>query len=67
MKEGDAAEFERAKNASFGSDIGGKDDPGRLAERGFEGREAGGLIGAGVERKGVKEGTVFNVLSDETA
>lgn len=59
-----------AKNASFNTDIGGKGDPGRLAEEGFQKMNAniagGGVVGGGGMRGG--EGEVsqpYEVLGRE--
>jgi hypothetical protein len=62
-------EDENKQNASFGTDIGGPNDPGRLPVEEFANRAADGTNGglAGVStQKGGSSGTQFDTLEGET-
>lgn len=62
-------EDENKQNASFGTDIGGPNDPGRISVEEFEERAAGGT-GAGLSsvptQKGDASGTQYDTLEGET-
>ncbi|TKA71998.1 hypothetical protein B0A55_07665 [Friedmanniomyces simplex] len=51
-----SADFDNAPNASFTTDIGGKDDPGRAALGGMEARNARGAGGEGARQYGQVDG-----------
>ena len=56
------------KNASFTTDIGGKDDPGRLAEEKFQRQNANATDIAGVPgQQNVPGDNTYDVLGDETS
>ncbi|KAL3468018.1 hypothetical protein BJX64DRAFT_282904 [Aspergillus heterothallicus] len=54
-------------NASFNSEIGSEDDPGRLAEQKFQRREAETVAGAAAptQKKGAGDGTWYEPLSSD--
>lgn len=57
-----------AKNASFNSEIGGKNDPSRLAEQKMQRENAQSASDAGFPRdKGTTEGTPYDILGGDTA
>lgn len=58
-----------APNASFNSDIGGKNDPGRAALQGLQraDAQAGGDAGAGPRQSGVTNDGQFDALKDAEA
>jgi len=57
-----------SKNASFNSDIGGKDDPGRLAENTFSQQNAGFSNSAGVPlQKGDVGDNTYDALGSDTS
>jgi hypothetical protein len=61
---------ESAPNASFNQDIGGKDDPGRVAEANYQLRDAqpGADAAGGPRQAGVTGQTTYDALnSDEAA
>ena len=58
-----------APNASFNSDIGGKNDPGRAALQDLQraDAQAGGDAGAGPRQSGVTNDGQFDILKDAEA
>lgn len=57
-----------SKNASFNSEIGGKNDPGRLAEQKFQRDNAEGSGDAGFPRqKGVSGDNTYDTLGGDTS
>jgi len=58
-----------APNASFNTDIGGKNDPGRAALQGLQKKDAqaGGDVGAGPRQSGVSNDGQFDRLGDADA
>ncbi|KUJ18392.1 uncharacterized protein LY89DRAFT_733063 [Mollisia scopiformis] len=59
---------ENAKNASFNQDIGGKNDPGRLAEQKFERENADAAGTAGMpKQQGVSGDNTYDTLGGDTS
>ena len=56
-----------APNASFNTDIGSEEDPGRLAEHKYQKREAIGSNDAGMSSPGNTAGGIYDNLKDERA